>query len=92
LAAAEDHQGQSSISAPALGSVDALLNFCLQVDPRDAASFRAQRSLIEHGSSEDTIEHLRGSSAYRQSYDLVSDALKGVAKSDAAQACAAGAR
>ncbi len=92
LAAAEDHRGQVNISAQALGIVDAVLNYCTQVDPRDTALFQAQRKSVLNGSSEDAVEGLRGSRAYRGSYDLIEDALKGVSRSEAAQTCAAGAR
>ena len=92
LAAAEDHRGHVNISPQALGIVDAVLHFCAEVDPRDAASFQAQRNSLVQGSSEDSIEGLRGSSAYRESYDMIRDALKSVGKGEAAQTCAAGAK
>ena len=94
LAAAEDHgqQGQISISPQALGIVEAVLNYCSEVDPRDAATFQAERKNLLGGASGDAAEDLRGSSAYRESYHLISDALKGLAKGQAAQTCAAGAK
>ena len=92
LAAAEDHRSQVNISPQALGIVESVLNFCSRVDPHDAASFEAQRKNLLSGSSQDSIEGLRGSSAYRSSYDMISDALKGISRSEGAQICAAGAK
>jgi hypothetical protein len=72
-------------SPQALGTVHAILDFCTEVDPRDAASFAAMWRNVSTGQSV-------GGSAYQQSYTLVSNELGQTSRQTSAQTCATGAK
>jgi hypothetical protein len=81
-----------SFSSQALGMVQATLEFCARVDPRDAATFHAQEGNLVRGVSSPELAGAQGTSDYKQAYDLISTALRRLERDDAAETCAAGAR
>jgi hypothetical protein len=76
---------QSSTSPQALGMVHAILDFCAQVDPHDAAAFQT----IWTSMSGSGAGQLTGNSAFQQGYALVTSELAQTSKSAAAKTCAA---
>jgi hypothetical protein len=73
-------------SDAAVGQVDAILNFCAKAVPhlkKNAEAFRVE--LTGHAAP-----GARGTSAYKQNYDLVSDALAKGNRSQEIAACTAG--
>jgi hypothetical protein len=78
-------------SPQALGMVQAILNFCAEVDPHDAASFQAQWKVLSGGVPAQQLASIEDGSAYKQAYDLISGELGKTSKASAAGTCAAGA-
>jgi hypothetical protein len=58
-------------SNAAVGQIDAILNFCAKAVPHLEKSAQVYRTLLTGNAAPGA----RGSSAYKQNYDLVSDAL-----------------
>jgi hypothetical protein len=75
-----------------VGIVDSLIDFCVKVDPTDAALFEAQRKLIMGGRPEHELGSVRGSPEYKNGFDRTRDALANVSPQTGAQTCAAGVR
>jgi hypothetical protein len=69
----------------ALGEIDAILKFCAKTDPRLAADVEKQLTALLGKASPGA----RGSTEYRQGFDLVSDALATVSNPTALAACSA---
>jgi hypothetical protein len=80
----------STISGPALGTVDAIYDFCIKVDPDDAANFRAQEASLVNGISPKTVSGVHGGSDFKKAYDFITDLLNKMPKHDLAKTCAAG--
>lgn len=77
----------SAIPAQSRDIVQAVLDFCARVDPRDADSFEAfGRGLMGHRSEHDDDDR-----QHQRWLDPIRDALAAVPKRDAIQVCAAGA-
>ena len=79
-------------SPQALGMVHAILDFCAQADPHDAAVFRAEWRQLVGGAPDGQLGSLVSSSDYKKGYTLISSELdqrSGTAKAKAATACAA---
>ena len=66
----------------AVGQIDAILNFCAKAVPRLEKSAQTYRTLLTH----DASAGVRSTTAYKQGYQQISDAL---AKGNQAQAIAA---
>lgn len=69
----------------ALGEVEAIVKFCVRISPALEKSAEEKLQLVTGKVSPGA----RGSSEYKQGYDLVSDALTKVNKAQALSACAA---
>ena len=80
----------SAISPQSLGIVQAILDFCAKVDPKDSDSFEALGKKLTGLSGHD-LATLRGNPAYQDEFAGISDALAQSAPKDAARTCAAGA-
>jgi hypothetical protein len=72
-----------------LGTVNAILQFCTQVDPSDAATFRQIWNSIVGGETAQ-LNVAEGRSGYQPAFDQTTGDLK-AAGPDAAKACAVGA-
>ena len=70
-------------SDAAVGQVDAILKFCVKADPRLAPGAETYRKLL----TGDASPGARGSEAYEQGYDMVSDALAKVSMQTVLAAC-----
>jgi hypothetical protein len=77
-------------SPQALGIVQAILTYCAQVDPKEAALYQAQWKLVVGHASQQQLNSIEGSTGYKQGYDLISGQLSKTSKEDSAKACAAG--
>ncbi len=88
-AVALPHLAMADQTSPqALGTVHAILDYCTQVDPHDAASFQGQWKNLSGGVK---LASLEGNSDYKQAYDLISGELGKISKESGAGTCAAGA-
>jgi len=83
--------GAADINPKSLGIVHAILQFCSQVDSRNAGSFQAEWQSVVGRTSERKLDTLEEGGAYKQGYDMTMALLKGVSKQDAAASCATGA-
>lgn len=73
-------------SNAAAGQVEAILKFCAKSDPQLAKNVEAELTLVTGKLSPAT----RSSAQYRHEYDLVTDALAKVGKTQVVAACTAG--
>jgi hypothetical protein len=80
----------SQVDAQWLGTVEGILDFCVKVDPKDAASFQALRKSADGGTSEHDLTGLRGTPEYKNGLDTINNALAQVSPQSGAQICAAG--
>ena len=80
----------SEIAPQAVGIVQAILDFCAKVDPKDSDSFEALGKKLTGLSGHD-LATLRGNPAYQDAFAGISDALAQSAPKDAARTCAASA-
>jgi hypothetical protein len=71
----------------ALGTMEAILHKCADVDPKAAEQYRQQAQLITHGSSEKVVAEVRNSDEYKQSYDSTAESLSQLSDHDALQGC-----
>jgi hypothetical protein len=81
---------QTATEAPdprALGTTEAILNYCAKEDPADADKYRAQEKLLAGSATQEELEKLRNSDEYRQAYDSVTDFTAKVDKHNAKRVC-----
>jgi hypothetical protein len=83
--------GLAETSPQGLGIVRAILTFCTQVDPRDAAAFQTEWDSIVGGATSQQLGGLQATSGYKQASDTTTAELQKLSKSDATAKCAAGA-
>ncbi len=74
----------SGVSPQAAGTVEAILDFCAKVDPKDSASFAALGKKLT-GLSDDDLAAVRGKPAYQNASDMLANS----APKDSARTCAA---
>lgn len=74
---------ESPPDAGALGTVEAILEYCAKAVPSGAGRLQEQSRLIAQGASETTLAKLRKSEEYQASHDST---LESVARSDAEDA------
>jgi hypothetical protein len=74
----------SEISPQGVGIVQAILDFCANVDPKDSDSFEALGKRVT-GLSEHDLATVRGNPAYQDARDMLAKS----APKDAARTCAA---
>jgi hypothetical protein len=77
-----------SPSPQALGSVNAILRFCAEVDARDADRFQAWWQQLSGTKTE--LGDYKGDAAFQQSYNAVRDLLEKSPRQQAALDCASG--
>jgi hypothetical protein len=83
--------GVADTDPQGLGMVHAILTYCAQVDPHDAAAFQQQWASIVGNATNKQIGGIEAGSGYKQGTDLTASLLNQLAKSDGAAKCAAGA-
>ena len=81
LAVAECPSGSS------LGQVDAILDYCAQIDPALAPQANAFKRLLLNGEPARETSKVLGSRDFHNSYDEIRDALAKVPKSQGIAAC-----
>jgi hypothetical protein len=79
---------EPALSAPALGTTEATLDFCAQADPKSADRYWQQGKLLLQGVPEKTAAEIRNSGEYRQAYDSAAEMIGKVSRQDAIRACA----
>jgi hypothetical protein len=72
-----------------LGAVQAVVDFCSKIDPKDGKRFEQQGNKVLPPMSEDRIEAARKTGDYKQAYATIQSVLKGLASADASRDCAA---
>jgi hypothetical protein len=78
---------QPAISAPALATAEATLDFCAQADPKSADRYWQQAKVLLQQLSEKTAAEVRKSDEYRQAYDSAAEMIGRVPQQDAIRAC-----
>jgi hypothetical protein len=79
--------GSEAPDARALGTTEAILNYCTQADPADADKYQAQQKLLAAGASQEELDKLRNSDEYRQAYDSVAGFTDKVDQHNAKRVC-----
>lgn len=75
-------------SGLALGTVEALLQYCARVDPASAARYQQLGQLLAQGADEESLAAVRQSEDYRQSYDATTEQVREVGDEATRQTCA----
>jgi hypothetical protein len=78
---------EPAVSAQALGTTEATLDFCTQVDPRNADRYQAQIKILAQGASEKALAKVRKSDEYKQAYDSTTEMFAGIKQRDAVRTC-----
>lgn len=73
--------------ARALGTTEAILNYCTKADPADADKYQARDKLLIGKASQEDLDELRNSDEYRQAYDSVADFVAKVDEHNAKRVC-----
>jgi hypothetical protein len=71
-----------------LGDIQALLKFCAQVDPRNAAAFQQQWASIVGNSTGKQLDVAEDNSGFKQGSNATSEVLHKLSRSTAAGICA----
>ena len=79
--------GEPSVSAPALGTIEATLDFCARVNPKAAEQYWQQAKALLQGVSDKTAAEIRKSDEYRQAYDSTAEMIAKVPEQDALRTC-----
>jgi hypothetical protein len=88
LALAQPSWAQAqSISASALATTEATLDFCAQVDPKSAQQYWDQGKSLLQALPEGAATEIRKSEEYRQAYDSTTQMLAAVPQQEAARSC-----
>lgn len=77
------------ISAPALGVLEGMLNFCGKVNPKSADKYNEMLKPLTKDQSADTLAELRNSQEYKDSLDQISKQLEALSTKDALATCKA---
>jgi hypothetical protein len=74
-------------NAQSLGTIEAILGNCAELDAAHAAQYRDQLKLVTQGASEETMAKVRASDEYQQAYESARKSLAASAGADALKAC-----
>jgi hypothetical protein len=74
-------------NAQSLGTFEAILDKCAELDAAHAAEYRDQLHAVTQGASEEAIAKLRDSDDYKEAYTAARNSLGKVAGPDALKAC-----
>ena len=75
------------ITRQGLGTVQAALDFCAQINPGGAAKYREHAEYMMQGVSREELAELRAADEYKEVYLSVSTALGQVATQEAVETC-----
>ena len=75
------------VNPTALGSVDAVITFCGQLNPSGASAYQSLRDSLIGKPSEDAREAAVKTPAYQQAFNEISGVLKSAPKDWAVKAC-----
>ena len=70
-----------------LGTVEAILEYCVKADPPAADRYKEQVKLLAQGISEETLSKLRESAEYQQAHASVDEILAKADERNAKKAC-----
>jgi|GEM_PF-5878430 len=87
LAMASGARAGIPMSAHALGSVQATLEFCARVDPAQANTYAAFSNRMVEGASADDLNVARRSPEYRDAFETMREQLSKVEAREAAPSC-----
>jgi hypothetical protein len=82
-------QAKVSITPEALGQVEALLNFCVSVNPKVAELVKDRAKMAIPDASEEELKKIRSSNEYKDAYAATTKELAKVSKEKGVQACQA---
>lgn len=89
LVSAQSASTTDTTGASLLGVVEGAMNFCAKVSPGSASGYKQIDKIFLQGQSEKTIEQIRGSSAYTNSFNQTRKLLQGLSSADASAVCKA---
>jgi len=87
LAPAESKSSIDPVSASVMGVMEGAMNFCSKVSPGTPSGYNQIDQFILKGQSEKTIEQIRGSAAYSNSFNQTKKLLQGLSPADALAVC-----
>jgi hypothetical protein len=74
-------------SPQTLGTVEAILGKCADIDPKHAARYHDEVQAVIQNASSESVAETRKSAAYRQAYDSAAESMSERTESDAIRAC-----
>jgi hypothetical protein len=78
---------EPTLSASALATAEATLDFCTRADPKSSEHYGQQDKLLLQGMTEGRLAEIRASAAYKEAYASAAEAIGKVAEDEALQAC-----
>lgn len=78
---------EPTVSAPALATSEATLDFCAKTDPKTADRYRQQGSLVLQAVPEETTAEILESDAYREAYNSATEMLGKLPQPEAMHVC-----
>jgi hypothetical protein len=89
LAVAPLAMAKLSMPPQALGQMEATLKFCSNVNPKAEANYKELGKMLVKDATEEELTKARASSAYKESYDSITERLGKAPKDKALESCAA---
>jgi hypothetical protein len=75
------------VNHQSLGTVQAVVDFCVQMKPADAAKYQEQAGLLVSGLASEELSRVREADDYKEAYATTKEALSKVDTKDAAKDC-----
>ena len=76
-------------SNEALGKTEAIIHYCVQANPQDAAKYEERKKMLVKNLPEEEVAYARGTPTYIKAHDEMSAQLEKVSKDQAVAACSA---
>ena len=78
---------EPSFTGQSLGTVQAMVDFCAQINPDDATTYQENARLVAGEASEQELGNARNTGEYKEAYAQTIATLGEVSKHDAEEAC-----
>jgi len=78
---------EPSFTGQSLGTVQAMLDFCAQINPGAATKYQEHAKLVAEDASQQALDDARNTGVYKEAYAQTIAALGEVSKHDAEEAC-----
>jgi hypothetical protein len=80
---------EAPMTAPTVGALMSVVNYCGQVDPRHEQQMEKVAGKLMKGVSDKDVKRMKQTTEFKSGYDLIDGVLRGLAKEDGVRLCAA---